>query len=231
MKNNTPVETASAVEYAIKNRFSARAFLDKPVARETVYALLEQARWAPSGVNTQPWQVAVVEGDTLRALSESLLEARHLNLAPQPDYIYYPKTWVEPYAERRKACGLALYSALGIPKSDTAQRLHQWNLNYRCFGAPVALIIHLDRHLEKGSWLDTGFFIQNILLAATAQGLATCPQAALAEYPDRVRNLLQLSDSRVIVCGIALGYPDPLHPANQYRTERVAVEAFTTWYR
>jgi nitroreductase len=123
-----------------------------------------------------------------------------------------------------------LYGALGIDRHDKERRLEQWNLNYRFFGAPVGLVLHLDNQLTTGAWMDLGMFIQNILLGAVGLGLGACPQASIAEYPDIVRQQLKLDSSQSIACGIALGYPDLAHPVNQYRTERLPLESFTVWH-
>jgi nitroreductase len=215
---------------AMRGRRSTRAYLDKPVTRETIESILDAARFAPSGVNAQPWQVAVVQGEIKNKIAEALLAARKSKQPEHPDYAYYPKEWAEPYKSRRKASGLALYAALGIAKDDVFARLKAWNNNYRFFGAPVGLLFFIDRQLSQGSWLDTGMFIQNVMLAARAHGLETCPQASLAEYPDIVRDLLGIPATRALVCGMALGYADAGHPVNSYRTEREPVDAFTTWH-
>jgi nitroreductase len=215
---------------AIRGRTSTRAFLDRPVARETVEAILEAARWAPSGVNAQPWQVAVVTGATKRRIGEAIIAARDSGVPEHPDYHYYPKEWSEPYKSRRKACGLALYSALGIGRDDAEARKAAWYRNYRFFDAAVGLLFFNDARLSKGSWVDMGMFIQNVMLAARGHGLETCPQASLAEYPDIVRGILNVSPDRHLVCGMALGYANTEHPVNRYRTEREPVSTFTTWH-
>ena len=215
---------------AIRGRQSTRAFLDKPVARATIEAILDAARWAPSGVNAQPWQVAVVTGGCQQRLSEALLAARVRGEPERPDYDYYPKQWDEPYKSRRRATGVALYRALQISKDDSGARLKAWNNNYHFFGAPTGLLFFVDRVLSQGSWVDMGMFIQNVMLAARGLGLETCPQASLAEYPDIVRGLLGVPESRALVCGMALGYADRAHPVNGYRTEREPVSAFTQWF-
>jgi len=218
------------VSDAIKQRQSTRAFLDKPVKRETVNAILDTARWAPSGVNMQPWRVAVVSGQSKQRLAEAIIAARESETPENPDYRYYPQEWFEPYKGRRKETGLALYGALGIGREDKEQRIAAWYNNYRFFGAPVGLLVFLDRRLAKGSWIDIGIFIQNIMLAAEAEGLATCPQASLAEYPDIVRDTLGIDNDWALACGIALGYPDKSAAVNGYRTPREPVEAFTSWH-
>ena len=215
---------------AIRRRASTRAYLDKPVERATIEAILDTARWAPSGANIQPWQVAVVTGDIKRRLSEALLAARVAGEHERPDYQYYPLHWHDPYKGRRVACGLALYAALKIGREDKDARLKAWNNNYYFFGAPTGLLFFLDRTLEKGSWVDMGMFIENVMLAALGFGLATCPQASIAEYPDIARKLLDVPDSRQLVCGMSLGYPDSSAAVNNYRTAREPVADFTIWY-
>jgi nitroreductase len=215
---------------AIRDRKSTRAYLDKPVARATVESILDAARWAPSGVDCQPWQVAVVTNATKTRISEALLAARVAKQPENPDYAYYPKEWNEPYKSRRKATGLALYQALNISKTDDSARLKAWNNNYYFFGAPVGLLFFVDRSLSQGAWVDMGMFIENVMLAARGQGLDTCPQASLAEYPDIVRGILIIPATRALVCGMALGYADTSAAVNNYRTERESVSAFTTWH-
>jgi len=212
---------------AIKDRQSVRAFLDKPLDQRSVIALLDTARFAPSGVNTQPWQVVVVTKEYIKKIGDAIVSARDNGIPPNPDYAYYPNKWFEPYKTRRKACGLALYSALNIELQQTEQRKSQWYRNYYFFEAPIGLLFFLDNHLEKGSWVDMGLFIQNVMLAAQGQGLATCPQASLAEYPDIVRNSVGITQEKALICGMALGYADMAHPVNQYRTTREPVESFT----
>jgi len=215
---------------AIKARQSTRSFLNREVSDKTIHAILDAARWAPSGVNMQPWQVAVVKGNTLKRISSALLAAREAGEKESPDYDYYPGEWFEPYKERRKATGIALYGALNIERNDTQARIEAWYNNYRFFGAPVGLLVFLDKRLGQGSWVDVGMFLQNIMLAAENEGLSTCPQASLAEFPQIVRGILGIEDQLALVCGLALGYPDPEAAVNNYRTPREPVESFTRWY-
>jgi nitroreductase len=167
---------------------------------------------------------------TKHRITEALITARTAGEPERPDYRYYPEKWEEPYRSRRLACGLALYQALGIGREDADRRIKAWNNNYSFFGAPVGLFFFLDRTLAQGSWVDMGLFLQNVMLAARAFDLATCPQAALAEYPDIVRRLLNVPDTRALVCGMSLGYPDSAAPVNHFRTAREPVANFTLWY-
>jgi len=214
---------------AIRDRASIRAFTDREVSRDVIHQILDTARWAPSGVNTQPWQVVVITGDTKQKIGDALIEARSSGQTPNPDYKYYVDRFAEPYRSRQEACGLALYGALGIERGDKQARMDQWMKNYHGFGAPVELLFFVDAALEKGSWVDMGMFIQNVMLVARGHGLETCPQASMAEFPDIVRRILSLPESQLLVCGVAVGYADADNPVNNYRTEREPVESFTKW--
>ncbi|MBT8354087.1 MAG: nitroreductase family protein, partial [Desulfofustis sp.] len=147
------------VREALKNRKSTRAFLDREVSKEKVIAILEAARHTPSGVNTQPWQVAAVSGDTKMRLQEKIEAAFRNGVKPVMDFQYYPLKWVEPYKTRRFDCGLQLYETLGIKRQDKERRLEQWVANYRSFDAPVALFFFMDSGLETGSYMDYGMFM------------------------------------------------------------------------
>lgn len=218
------------VKQAIKDRKSVRAFLSKPVEQEKLETILEYARFAPSGVNTQPWQLAVVSGQSKEKLQTALQQAFEDGAKQQMDYNYYPLTWSEPYKSRRKETGLLMYKTLGIAREDKQRQINQWGANYRAFDAPVVLLFFIDKELEKGSYLDYGMFLQSIMLLAQEEGLATCPQAAMAEYPDIVRSQLNLSEDKTVLVGMALGYEDTKAVVNSYRTTRVAQEDFTKYY-
>lgn len=217
---------------AIKERRSVRAFLNTPVPDHILNDILDTARWAPSGVNHQPWKVAILrsiipsEQHARQQIRDRIITARNNKISENPDYHYYPQTWIEPYKTRRQACGQALYSAVHIDRNDTEKRKEQWYKNYDFFHAPVGLIFYLDAYLEKGSWMDMGMFIQNIMLAAKHYDLDTCAQASLAEYPDIIREILAISNQYHIVCGMSLGYADWSDPVNQYRTTRETIKSF-----
>lgn len=215
---------------AIRGRWACRAFLDTPIPDETITHILSTASWAPSGVNSQPWQVAITKGKTRQAITDALIQARIDNVANEPDYAYYPDEWVDPYRMRRIATGKALYEALGISREDKDRQRTAWENNYRFFGAPVALFFFIDRRMNKGSWVDMGMFIQNAMLAALNCGLATCPQASLADYPNHIRQILGIDSQLLLVCGMALGYADTNHPVNRYRLKREPIESFARWY-
>ena len=215
---------------ALRQRHSVRAFLSAPVTKEKIVRILDIARQAPSGANTQPWQVAVVSGPKKIELQNQIIEAAQSGAATTKDYAYYPPEWKAPYKMRRTECGKQLYDALGIARQDSERRKDQWIANYRAFDAPIMMLFFIDRSLATGSYMDYGMFLQSIMLAALDEGLATCPQAALAEYPAVVKECLGYPQDIVLVCGLALGYEDTTAVVNSYRTPREEVASFTRFF-
>jgi len=218
------------VKQALSERKSTRSFLDKEVPIEIVNAIIEQAKTAPSGVNTQPWQIAVITGNSKTTLCNKLEETFRAGNKGTMDYNYYPNEWAGEYKERRKACGLLMYSTLEISREDKQKQIDQWALNYQAFGAPVVLLFFIDRSLEKGSFMDYGMFLQSVMLSAVEHGLATCPQAALGEYPEIVRQEYPFFKDKDVLCGMALGYEDKTKVINSYRTPREDLSQIVQYY-
>ncbi|MET3123321.1 nitroreductase [Oxalobacteraceae bacterium GrIS 2.11] len=209
------------VDKIISSRKSIRAFLPTPVAREDIQRILEVAARAPSGTNTQPWKVYVLMGEIKQQLSEEILQAHNNpHNSYKEEYHYYPTNWLSPYLERRRKVGWDLYSLLGLGRENKAGMHAQHGRNYVFFDAPVGLIFTIDRIMQQGSWLDYGMFLQNIMLAAKARGLDTCPQAAFTQYHKIIHKTLSLSDQEMVVCGMSLGYADPGKVENTLITER-----------
>ena len=218
------------VSEALSSRKSTRAFLPKSVDKATIDRILAAARHAPSGTNTQPWQVAVVTGEKKQQLCQEMETAFRDKVERKMDYAYYPEEWVDPYKSRRKACGLQMYSTLNITREDKQRQLDQWAANYRAFDAPVMLLFFMDGIMETGSFLDYGMFLQSVMLMAVEEGLATCPQAALGEFPAIVKSSLGYPQDSILLCGMSLGYEDTDALVNSYRTPREEVETFTQYF-
>ncbi len=227
--SRTSGEIAITVEDAIRGRKSTRAYLKKPVPQELIARILTTAGRAPSGSNIQPWKVFVVNGKARDDLVADLLHRYDTVGEGEREYDYYPTKWYEPYLARRRACGWGLYSTMGITREDKAGMNAQRRQNYEFFGAPAALVFTIDRQLEQGSWLDTGMFIQSVMIAARQFGLETIPQAALANFSDALRERLAIPQTEMVICGMGLGYPDVDAKVNSFTTEREPLENFVTW--
>ncbi len=229
MTTPSPEQTA-AVDAAITSRRSLRAFLPTPVPRDTVETILQVAARAPSGTNTQPWKVYVLMGESLKTLSAQVRAAYDdpaQAALHEEEYAYYPREWTSPYIDRRRKVGWDLYTLLGIAKGDKPRMHEQHGRNYVFFGAPVGLIFTIDRVMEQGSWLDYGMFLQNVMVAARARGLDTCPQAAFTQFHRIILPAVGASPDEMLVCGMSLGMADPSAIENSLVTEREPVSNFT----
>ena len=218
---------ARDVDAAITSRRSIRAFRPTPVPRRTIAHILEVAARAPSGTNMQPWNVHVVAGAAKDRLSEAILDAYWAGAEGHKRvWKYYPDEFFEPYKTRRRTVGWTLYGALGIERGQTDKMKAQRARNFAFFDAPVGMVFTIDERLEIGSWLDYGMFLQNIMIAARAQGLHTCPQAAFGDYHKIIRRQLDIADDQTVICGMSVGYADVDDPANSFTTERAPLDDF-----
>jgi nitroreductase len=228
--------TPSTVDAAITSRMSTRAFTQQAVSRQTVTELLQVASRAPSGTNTQPWKVYVLQGASRATLVDKVCSA-HEAIRADPalaadyreEYDYYPEKWVSPYIDRRRENGWGLYGLLGIGKGDKDKMHAQHQRNYKFFDAPVGLMFTIDRVMGRGSLMDYGMFMQNIMVAARGRGLHTCPQAAWNGFAKIILPHIGAGPDEMLVCGMALGYADETDLVNTFHTPRVPVEAFTHW--
>lgn len=230
------VADPASVATAIESRMSARAFLPTPVPRETIERVLQLASRAASGTNTQPWKVYVLQGGSRDRLSAQVCAAYDAiyadpSLAAQygEDYDYYAREWVSPYIDRRRQNGWGLYGLLGIERGEKDRMHAQHRRNFRFFDAPVGLMFTIDRILGRGSLLDYGMFLQTLMLAARAQGLHTCPQAAWNGFSRIVLPHIGAGEGEMLVCGMSMGYADESQPVNGFDTPRESPGAFTRW--
>jgi nitroreductase len=220
----------TTVTQMVRERRSERAFLDRPVGRETIVEILEIARFAPSGGNLQPWHVDVLAGEALADLKSKVRQGFAANPAGEgTEFAVYPPALGEPWRGRRHDSGEALYAAIGIAREDRPARLAQFAKNFDLFGAPVGLFFSIPRQFGPPQWAHLGMFIQTIMLLARERGLATCAQEAWALVHKTVGETLDLPADRMLYCGMALGFADESHPINACRTAREPVEAFATF--
>jgi nitroreductase len=105
----------------------------------------------------------------------------------------------------------------------------QHQRNFRFFDAPVGLMFTIDRVMGRGSLVDYGMFLENIMLAARARGLHTCPQAAWNGFAKIILPHIGAGPDEMLVCGMALGYADTSAIVNTFHTPRVPAREFTRW--
>ena len=207
-------------EALARARHSVRAFLPRPVPEALLERLLAAARLAPSGANLQPGRFWAVQGAARERLVAALCQAWREQLPEAEDYGYFPRPMPLQLRKRQVAAAQALYGALGVARGDGQGRALQFERNFRFFDAPVALVVTIERDFGAGGYMDLGMCLHGLMLAAQAQGLASCAIGALASYPQIVRAALGLPETEAVVCGLALGWEDAQASVNRTRTER-----------
>ena len=226
-------DQVQAVDNAILSRRSIRHFRSDSVGLDVVERVLDVAARAPSGNNAQPWNVHVLTGGALNRLTAAVMEEFNdpqkaaLHVA---EFDSYPTEWRSPYNERRKKIGIDMYTILGIAKGDVAAMQRQAARNFVFFDAPVGLIFTIDRVFVPGSAVDMGMFMSNIMTAARARGLDTCPQAAWGIYHRVVSRTLDVPAEHTVLCGMSLGYADVAAPIDALKTERVHARDFAIFH-
>ena len=230
------LEHVQAVDHAITSRHSVRAFLNDPVDPQIIKDILNIASRAPSGTNTQPWKVYVVTGKKRQEMIDRVCTAQ-IEIMNKPGlasqyketFAYYPETWISPFIDRRRENGWGLYGLLGIQKGDNEKMAAQQLRNFQLFDAPVALYFTVNKVMGIGAKMDIAMMIQNVMVAAKARGLDTCPQAAWNHFHPIVLDVLNAPEDEELVCTIALGYADPNEIVNTFITPREPVENFTVF--
>lgn len=229
-------EQVQLVDDAIRSRHSVRAFLSTLVDAQIIKDILEVACRAPSGTNTQPWKVYVVTDKKRDEMVDRVCKAQ-LEIYKHPEkaaeyqetFPYYPEKWISPFIDRRRENGWGLYGLLNIQKGEKEKMAAQQLRNYQLFDAPVGLYFTVNKAMGIGSKMDISMMIQNVMVAAKARGLDTCPQAAWNHFHPIVLEVLGASDDEELVCTIALGYANPDEIVNTFITPREPVEKFTVF--
>jgi nitroreductase len=210
-----------------RERSSKRAFRDEPLTRAQLASIFGPAQHAPSWCNVQPWRVVVTMPPVTQKIADVLQTAARAGM-PQSE-VPFPLDYPSPYAEHRKACGVALYQAMGIGKEDKSKRYDAWLRNYALFDAPHLAVVSCDRRLGPYVYVDVGVWLGYVLTAAAAVGIETCPMASIGAYPAPLRASLPIADTDTILFGLVLGHADPAAPANACRTTREPIEANITF--
>ncbi len=207
----------------VLGRKSVRAFLPNPVPRDLIIKVMDVARWAPSWGNTQPWEIVVADGAKAKQLTDAFEAEMKQGETPRPD-INMPIQFDGAYKERYRGLGKALFTEIGIPRGDKGARFQHYLNMYRFFGAPACIYFTIDGTLnEPYSCLDIGSIGTTLCYAAYQEGLGTVYLAASMHYPDIIRKVLDIPETKKVVIGIAIGYPDPSAPAALFRSEREPV--------
>ena len=212
------------LERLMRGRFSCRAFLPKPVPKETIERILTIAQHTASWNNTQPWHLLIASGEATDKFRQALYDHVASGAVAKSD-LPWPREYVGDSLARRRECGFALYGALGIQRGDKAAYMKQGMENFRLFGAPHVAIVTSDEPLGPYGAVDCGAYLTGFMTAAQSLGVATIAQAAVTQHAEFVHRHFGIPANRNLVCGISFGFADMSHPVNNYRTTRVPISA------
>ena len=210
---------------AIKERSSIRAFKPDPVSRETIEEILKLAILAPSAINLQPWEFIVVTGEERERLSRRLIKAyKEKQISCGPDAVKpLPKIFGKRGAKTLEGMN-PFFKEMGV-QSD--QFINEGSCNF--YGAPTAIFICLDDSFPKARFVDIGLVLGYLLLIAYEYGLETCPIGLITAYEDEIKELLNIPENKMVVIGVALGYPDEKSPINRFKSYRDDLNQFVKW--
>lgn len=219
-----------SLEQVVRARRSVRGFLPDPIPEPTLRAVFELAQRAPSNCNVQPWRCYVASGATRDKVREGLLARVDAGVPPSFEFAGDAgNAFAGDYRRLQIECAVALYSEMGVARDDRAGRFRAARRNFELFDAPHVVFIGMLRSFGIQVALDVGAYLQTLMLAMTAHGIASCPQGSLRNYPDLVRELFDVPEEIGILCGISFGYEDPAVAANRTRVGREPLETNVTF--
>ena len=193
---------------AMRTSGAVRQFTDEAVPDEVLSRVLDDARFAPSGGNTQPWTVLVLRDQELRG------KIRDLAVLGWREYIAQVRAGVRPFAPGTDGRWHGAIVDLGQAAATPAPMSFVDELDQ----APVLLVlvarlmslavtdIELDRISVIGG-ASVYPFAQNLLLAARAEGLGGTLTTFVARRDPQAAALLGLPPGYALAGGLALGYP------------------------
>ncbi len=207
----------------LKQRRSIRSFLDRPVPQGTLTSIFATAQLTPSNCNVQPWQVYVVSGAKKDEVKDRLVSEVMTGREPNPDFDWRIK-YRGFHRDRQFGSANALYTSMGIDRRDKQARMLAMLRNWTFFDAPHALFLTMERYLGIMGAVDMGIYAQTLALIMEEHGISSCFQGALGQFPDPVRECLNIPDEQGILFGISFGYKDDTAPVNNTRTDREPLE-------
>lgn len=213
----------------LEKRYSVRAYLDKPIPQPLLESIFTQAQQAPSNCNVQPWQTCVVSGKKKEQLKNALISTVMKGAAPNPDFNWLPK-YEGVHRDRQFGSANALYNAIGVTREDKQGRQLAMIRNWSFFDAPHVAFFTMDKYLDIMGAVDLGIYAQTLSLILAEHGLSSCMQGALGQFPDPIKEALNLPEQRGILFGMSFGYADESAAVNSTRTERENMANAVTFF-
>lgn len=211
-----------SVTEILQQRSSIRAFRPEPIPTSLLEKVFKTAQQSPSNCNVQPWQTKVVSGSAKNQLSEAIVAQVMSGAVPNPDF-----DWTVRYEgihrERQFESAATLYNAMGIDRKDRDARNIAMLKNWQFFGAPHAAFFVMDKYMSIMGAVDIGIYAQTLALVLEENGIQCCMQGALGQFPDPVREQLDIPENQGVLFGMSFGYADDSAAANRAKTNRATL--------
>ncbi|MHB8127103.1 MAG: nitroreductase family protein [Desulfitobacteriaceae bacterium] len=179
----------------IQERRSIRKFKSDPVPKEIIERIIKLGMWAPSAMNTQPWEFYVFTGKA-RDQIVSILSKSIQGLAPRLK---------ELFNEKMQKFTSGFFQNMG--------------------GAPAVILVLSKRlpviQYQEGANQSCAAAIQNLLLAAHIEGLGACWMTGPLWVEDEILTYLGQLENARLVAAIPIGYPDQLPPVPPRKHETI----------
>jgi nitroreductase len=212
---------------AIRARKSIRDFKPDPIPQEILKEILSISTRAPSGMNTQPWEITVLTGKVLEKVKKGNLEMLAAGVFTQA---LSGQHFEGKYRERQTDLAIRLFNLMGITREDKEKRAEWLQRGFYYFNAQAAFILSIDCSLaEPMAAFGIGALAQTICLTAMNYGLGTCIEVQGVMFPEVLRQFAGLPESKRPIVSIAIGYPNWDFPANRLVSPREPLENVVTW--
>ncbi|MAD46849.1 MAG: nitroreductase [Oceanospirillaceae bacterium] len=207
----------------LNSRYSVRAFKQDAVDPAVLQEVFTAAQKSPSNCNVQPWKTYVVSGAKKDELKNQLVSVVMKQQTPEPEF-----NWKVAYQgihrERQFGSAAALYNAMGIEREDKMKRNMAMLRNWAFFDAPHVAFFTMDKYLDIMGAVDVGIYAQTLTLLLKERGIDSCMQGALGQFPQPVKEFLNIPDEKGILFGMSFGYADDSADANKCRTDRADLD-------
>ncbi len=207
------------VSQAVESRVSCRGFKKEPVEQSILEEIFSKAQQSPSNCNVQPWKVLVVSGKQKDALKNKLIQNVMQQQKPAPDF-NWEIAYTGEHRDRQFGAANALYSAMDIGREEKQKRQMAMLRNWSFFEAPHVAIFTMDKYLDIMGAVDIGIYAQTLTLLLQEQGISSCMQGALGQFPAPIHEMFELPEERGVLFGMSFGYADEAAPVNRARTDR-----------
>ena len=213
---------------ALNSRRSIRGFKKDPVTKDVIHKILEAAVRTPSGMNTQPWEFVVASGKVLDEIREECSKLFNEGSFPTNDMLRKPYEGI--YRQRQVDLAMEIFKIIGISREDKEAR-KKWMLRgFRFFDSPCQIVICAEKEMQYHlDMLGIGAICQSICLAALDFGLGTCIADQGIMYDQVWRKHAGIPETKRLIAGITIGYPDEGFAVNKMITPREPVDKITTW--